>query len=139
MKTSSKPFQFKKKYLLWGLLLICAEVVIALYAKDKIIRPYGGDFLVVILLYCIVRSFTPLSVKKACQTVLLFSYVIEILQYFNLADKLGFRRGSIPYILMGNYFSWVDIVSYTLGTGTVLIVEMLTGAHRSLLIKRAGD
>ena len=118
-------FQFNKKYFIFSLLLFGVETGIALYARDRIIRPYGGDFLVVILLYCILRCFTRASVKKSCLMVLLFSYVIEMLQYFHFADKLGLKHGSIPYILLGNYFTWADIISYTLGIGTVLMIESI--------------
>ena len=48
---------FNKTYFLLALLLLLAEVLIALYLHDALIRPYGGDFLVVILLYCFVKSF----------------------------------------------------------------------------------
>ena len=123
MKSLSKTFAFSKKYFLSALILFCIEIFIARYVRDQIIRPYGGDFLVVILLYCILRSFTHLSVNTTCISVLLFSYLIEILQHFHLAVILGFRSGSIPYILLGNYFSWADIISYTLGIAAVFSFE----------------
>ncbi len=123
MKTCITIFQFDRKYFIYGLWLFGVETGIALYVRDQIIRPYGGDFLVVILLYCILRCLTRLSVKRSCILVLLFSYGVEILQYFHFADMLGLKHGSIPYILLGNYFTWTDMISYTLGIGTVLIME----------------
>ncbi|HEY4967359.1 MAG TPA: DUF2809 domain-containing protein [Puia sp.] len=131
MKTHSVYFQFNKKYFLFALLLLTTEILIACYAKDRIIRPYGGDFLVVILLYNILRSFTHLSVNRSCISVLLFSYAVELLQYIHLADQLGLRHSSIPYILLGNYFSWGDMICYTLGIGSVLILEGIirNGTH----------
>jgi hypothetical protein len=123
MKTLSKAFQMDKKYFMFSILLTFVETLIARYARDQIIRPYGGDFLVVILLYCIIRCFTRLSVNSTCIVVLSFSYFVELLQYFNLADKLGFQPGSLSYILLGNYFTWVDIISYTLGIGAVVLLE----------------
>jgi hypothetical protein len=130
MKTRITFLQFNKKYFVLGLMLMGIEIFIARYARDRIIRPYGGDFLVVILLYTALRSFTQLSIYMTCISVLLFSYGVEILQNFNLADRLGFQHGSIPYILLGNYFTWADIICYTLGIGTVVILERIiqTGA-----------
>lgn len=125
MKTYSTYFQFKKKYFLCALLLLTVEILIARYARDQIIRPYGGDFLVVILLYSILRSFTYLSVNRSCITVLLFSYAVELLQYVHFADKLGLPHDSIPYIMLGNYFAWADMICYTLGIGVVLIFERI--------------
>lgn len=131
MKTRLIIFQFNKRYFVFALLLLGIEILIARYARDRIIRPYGGDFLVVILLYTALRSFTQLSIYMTCISVLLFSYGIEILQYFNLADKVGFKQGSVPYILLGNYFTWADIICYTLGIGAVVLLERIiqTGAR----------
>jgi hypothetical protein len=125
MKDRKSIFSFNKKYFFWSLLLLAVEAFIALYVDDRIIRPYGGDFLVVILLYCILRCSTRISVKKICIAVLLFSYCIETLQYFHFADKLGLKPGTIFYILLGNYFTWTDIISYTLGIATVLLIERI--------------
>jgi Protein of unknown function (DUF2809) len=137
MKTRSTIFQFNRKYFVTGLLLLATEILIARYARDRIIRPYGGDFLVVILLYAILRCFTQLSIKMTCIYVLLFSYGIEILQYFNFAERLGFRYGSVPFILLGNYFTWADIFCYTLGIGTVAVFERIIqsgGRQKKLLL-----
>ncbi len=136
MKTRSTFFQFNKKYFVLGSILMGIEILIARYARDRIIRPYGGDFLVVILLYTVLRCFTRLSILMTCISVLLFSYGIEILQYFNFADRLGFRPGSVPFILLGNYFTWADIICYTSGIGTVVIFERIiqTGARRKKLL-----
>jgi hypothetical protein len=48
---------FNKTYSLLALTFFTTEVLIGTYMHDAIIRPYGGDFLVVILIYCIVKSF----------------------------------------------------------------------------------
>lgn len=71
-----------KNYLYFTVLLFIVETLIAIYVHDQFIRPYLGDVLVVILIYCFVRSF----LKNTCRPdafvgVLLFSYFIELLQY----------------------------------------------------------
>ena len=48
---------FKPGFLVIAFILFVIEVLIALYVRDSIIRPYVGDFLVVIMLYCFVRAF----------------------------------------------------------------------------------
>ena len=50
----SSILKFKRSYFLWTITLIFIEIVIALFVHDGIVRPYGGDFLVVILIYCFV-------------------------------------------------------------------------------------
>jgi hypothetical protein len=125
-------YKFNGFYFLFSLLLLATEIVIGAFAHDSLIRPYGGDFLVVILLYCLLRSFWTLPVIPTALGVLFFSYTIETLQYFGLADKLGFTKPSLMRTVLGSYFTWTDILSYTLGIITVLAIERL------LLLKREG-
>lgn len=44
-----------------------------------------------------------------------FAVVVEVLQYFGVASHLGFAKGSIGYIILGNHFSWADIICYAIG------------------------
>lgn len=112
-----------KTYLLLSLILFLTEVLIAVFVNDRLIRPYGGDYLVVILLYCLVRSFVKAPVVPTALAVLVFSYLIEILQYYNLVAILGLQRSKIARIVIGTGFSWWDMVAYTLGVLTVIAVE----------------
>ena len=116
-------FRFSLSYFLLTLVLFAVEIFIGARLHDAIIRPYGGDYLVVIWLYCLVRSFWDWPVWKVAVSVLLFSYGIEVLQYFGMADRLGFREGSLGRTLLGSYFSWTDIFCYTLGIITVICWE----------------
>lgn len=116
-------FRFNFRYFLLTLLLLGVEIFIAACMHDAVIRPYGGDVLVVILLYCLIRSFWVLPVLPLALGVLLFSYLEEMGQYFHLADRLGFTRPSLMRVLIGTYFTWTDILSYTLGIGLVLTAE----------------
>lgn len=115
--------RFNGYYFLLTILLLGLEIFIAACMHDSIIRPYGGDFLVVILLYCLVRSFWDLSILVTGVSVLLFSYLIETSQYFRLADRLGIKGPSLARILLGSYFSWTDILAYTLGILSVAGLE----------------
>lgn len=111
--------RFHKVYFILTILLFLIEVFIALYVRDAIIRPYGGDFLVVILIYFFIRSFWNISPLKAIVGVLLFSYLIEILQYFKLVNLLGLQGNRMAEIIIGTGFSWWDMLAYTLGAITV--------------------
>ncbi|MFK8270767.1 ribosomal maturation YjgA family protein [Capnocytophaga stomatis] len=114
-------FQFNKKYFLQAVFLFVIEVLIAtVFRKIYFLRAYVGDILVVMLIYALVLAFFKVKNKdKLLVGVFLFAVAIEILQFFKLAELLGFSRGSIGYILMGNYFSWEDIICY--GIGCILL------------------
>lgn len=116
---------FNKKFFFLTLLLFITEVLIALYVKDRFVRPYGGDYLVVMLIYCFVRTFLNSPVLPTAVAVLLFAYLIEMLQYFRLVDRLGLEHNVIAKTVIGYGFSWIDMLAYTLGIATILAVAVL--------------
>lgn len=114
---------FNKKFFLLALALFIIEVLIALYVRDSFVRPYVGDYLVVMLIYCAVRSFFKIPVVKTAIGVLLFSYLIEVLQYFRIVDRLGLQDNTVAKTVIGYGFEWMDLLAYTLGVLTILLLE----------------
>lgn len=116
-------FQFKKHYFIATILLFLIEVGIALYVHDDFIRPYIGDVLVVLLLYCFIQSFFTFSVKATAVVVLLFSFTIEFLQYIHIVEKLGLQKYAIARTVLGTFFSWIDLLCYTIGVILIVLIE----------------
>ena len=110
-------------YLALAVILFITEVLIALYAHDQFIRPIFGDVLVVILIYCFVKAFVNTPVVKTCIAVLLFSYLVELTQFFQLVNLIGLGENKLAKIVMGSFFSWTDLLAYTIGIIIVLIIE----------------
>ncbi|MGN6397377.1 MAG: DUF2809 domain-containing protein [Mucilaginibacter sp.] len=117
--------RFSKWYFLSAILLFTVEFIIGADFHDTIVRPYGGDFLVVMLIYCVVKSFVNMPPVTTALAVLMLSYAVEISQYFHLINLLGLQHSNLAKILLGTSFSFTDILAYTLGIITVLIVEQL--------------
>ena len=116
-------FTFNKKYLILTIILFVIEVLIAVFVRDAFVRPYVGDYLVVILIYCAVRTVLKASVWKVAVGVLLFSFLIETLQYFHIVNRLGLENNVVARTVIGIGFEWMDCVAYTLGILTVLAFE----------------
>jgi Protein of unknown function (DUF2809) len=116
-------FYFNRKYAAIASLLLAIEVFIAIFIKDGFIRPFIGDVLVVILIYSLLRSFLKTDRNKLAIAVLLFSFTIEILQYFNLVDRLGLRNNRVAAIAIGSTFDWKDLLAYSIGIAIVLWLE----------------
>ena len=114
---------FNIKYFFLTILIFIAEVLIALFVHDTIIRPYIGDVLVVILIYCFIKSFLKLPVLAVAIFVLLFSFGIEFLQYLNIVEKLGLQESKIARTVIGTSFAWIDLVCYIAGIIIILIAE----------------
>ncbi len=122
---SRSVFRFNKTYFFLAVVLFIIEVLIALYVHDAIVRPYIGDLLVVILLYCFVKAFVNTSPVKTAMAVLLFAYLIEILQYLNIVKHLGLQHSRLANVVIGNSFEWIDMIAYTAGAALVIVIERL--------------
>ncbi len=116
-------FTFRKKYFLAFIILLLIEIYIGMYVHDSFIRPFFGDFLVVILLYCLLMSFLKIDWFKIAIGVLIFSFVLEFLQYFKLVNMLGLQDIKLARIIIGTSFAWEDLVAYTFGIWTVVFIE----------------
>jgi DNA integrity scanning protein DisA with diadenylate cyclase activity len=126
-------FSFNRRYFIVAVMFFIVLVFIAAFVRDRFFRPYFGDYLVVIFLYSLAKSFLKMSPITITVGVLLFSYLIELLQYFQFLQILGLEDVAIARVVLGNGFEWWDIVAYTLGAATVLTVELVvrkkTGVH----------
>lgn len=119
----NKKFTFDKYYFIAALLLFLIEVYIGLFIKDQFVRPYVGDFLVVILIYCFVKIFCRGQFLKIGIYVLLFAFAVEIGQHFQLVKLLGLNNSKLARTVIGVGFDWWDMLAYTLGVAVVLMVE----------------
>lgn len=125
--------RFHPKYFLIASALLLLEIGIALFAHDKIIRPYAGDFLATIFLYYLAKSFISASNGKIAVAVLLVSYLIEFLQYAHLLTHLGLHHYRLARIIFGSSFEWTDMLAYTLGMLAVILCERIMifwGSHK---------
>ena len=114
---------FNLRFFLITILFFVTEVLIALYVKDDFVRPYVGDYLVVMLIYCAVRTFIKANPVKVAIAVLLFAYMIELLQYFRIVDRLGLSGNQVAKTVIGYGFEWWDMLAYTLGVLTIVLME----------------
>ena len=117
--------RFNGRYFALAALLFGTEVAIALFVHDRFVRPVGGDVLVVVLIYCALRSFVQARPWKVALPTLALAFVVETLQYFHFVGRLGLQRCKPIAIALGQSFAWEDLVAYTLGFGLILAGERL--------------
>lgn len=107
-------FTFRPRYFLAFLVLLIIEIIIGVYIHDRFIRPFVGDILVVGLIFCFLYSFIKWRIKPLLVSIFIFSVLVEVLQYFKIADVLGIEN-KILRVMIGTAFSWWDIVCYAVG------------------------
>ena len=96
-------------------ILFVIEGLIALFVHDAFIRPYVGDVLVMVVLYCLVRIIIPVKYKLLPLYIFFFATVVECLQYLKLVRVLGLESNTFLYVLIGSTFDTKDIMCYGIG------------------------
>ncbi len=110
LRTNKRSF-----YLAMTVFWLAVEVVIACYVHDRFIRPYVGDVLVVVVVYCFVRIWVPQGVRLLPLYVFLFAAGVEVLQYFHLVELLGVGNNTFLRVVLGSVFDLKDILCYGIG------------------------
>lgn len=131
MEVKVKVMRFNKRFFFIASLLFITEVIIALYVKDNFVRPYVGDYLVIILIYTAIRSIFKVRKIPLAIGILIFAYVVEFSQYFNLIGLLHYSGDKFAQNILGSSFAWSDIIAYTLGIITVMNLEKLLCKKRN--------
>ena len=116
-------FKLNRTYLVLSVILLVVEFIIGIFMHDDYIRPFGGDFLVVMLIYCFIKSFVKCDVNYTALGVLLFAFVIEWSQRIQLINMLNLQHSPIARLILGTDFAWTDMLMYTLGIMLVWLTE----------------
>jgi len=112
-------------YAVFFILILILEIIIALFVRDRFIRPYGGDILVTVLICCFARVFFPRKPKLMPVYVFLFAVCVEIGQYFDFVSLLGLGESRFFRVLLGSTFSFADIICYGVGCVIFALGEYL--------------
>lgn len=97
------------------LILLAIEICIALFVRDRFVRPYVGDLLVTVLICCLCRIVIPSGVKLLPVYVFLFASAVELMQAADVVALLGLEENRLVSTLLGRTFSFADLVCYALG------------------------
>jgi hypothetical protein len=122
-------FEFCKKYAALSIGLFVVEIFIALFIHDNIVRPFVGDMLVVILIFTICRSVIKADHFWLALSVLIFSFAVELGQYFNLVSILGLQEIELARTIIGTTFDFHDLLAYSAGILLILMVGLLAKYH----------
>lgn len=118
--------RFSLKNLIIAIVIFVVEVLIATVFKDIFfVRAYLGDVFVVMLMYYFVKAFAEINPTKLIIGLVVFSFIIEFLQYFHFGELLGFKDNKVAMIVLGNSFSWIDILCYLAGGIILYLIEVV--------------
>ena len=106
--------------------LFAAEICIGLFAGGWV-RSYFGDVLVVILLYTIARTVSPVKPKHGLllpAAILVFAFCVEFLQLWGFCDRFHITNPLLR-IIIGTGYSNIDLLSYVIGIVPCAVCELL--------------
>ncbi|WP_298346363.1 DUF2809 domain-containing protein [uncultured Algibacter sp.] len=121
--------KINKTYLILTIALFTIEALIAFFLKTGFIRHTVGDFLVVILIYCLFKSFFKINSTNLAIAVFLFALSIELLQLINILSLLGMENNKTAILLLGSTFQISDLIAYGLGIICFLIIDLKFISH----------
>ncbi|MBE9031725.1 DUF2809 domain-containing protein [filamentous cyanobacterium LEGE 11480] len=120
---SKKLLRFDQRAFAISLIVLALEVLIALFFRDRFVRYFLGDVLVVVLIGYIIRAFWAIRLPIIAFGSLIFAYGVELAQYFNVLGWLGWQDIAIAQLLLGTTFDWTDLIAYTIGAGLILWLD----------------
>ena len=107
-------------------LLFGIEVIIGMYAHGWV-RYYFGDVLVVILLYTLARTISPMKPRHGLllpAAILVFAFCVASLQLWGFCDKLHITN-KLLRIIIGTGYSNKDLLSYAIGILPCFVSEAI--------------
>lgn len=114
-----------KKRIVFGiaaLFLLATEVFIALFVHDRFVRPYMGDVLAVVCVYCVVRAVLPKNPQFFSVFVFAFAVIVELIQLTGLSELFG--SGSVIAVIIGGTFDFADILCYFVGSAVCFVIDL---------------
>lgn len=106
------------RYLVLFILLLATEILIGVFLKGGFIRAYGGDILILPLLYAFLRILFPQNnnfTKRILPFGLfVFGAFVEVLQGVHIADRLHITSPLVR-VIIGSTFDYLDIACYFAG------------------------
>ncbi len=105
-----------KKRLIFGgcaLAVLCIEVLIALFVRDRFVRPYLGDVLAVVFVYLGLRTLFPEKPKLLSVIAFGIAAAVEFVQLTDLSGIFG--EGSVFSVIVGGTFDVADMLCYFIG------------------------
>ncbi|AKT93390.1 DUF2809 domain-containing protein [Campylobacter gracilis] len=101
-------------FLAAAVLILAAEIYIAICVKGGFLRHYAGDILAVILLYALARAAFAAPPSNLALKIFAFAAALELAQYFGAVQILGIEN-KILKVMIGGTFDFADLLCYAAG------------------------
>jgi len=116
-------------------ILITLTIILGLLSRHIAGIPlFIGDILWATMVYWIMRFlFLSKSLKFSVIASLLFSYAIEFSQLYQAPWINNIRHTVIGGLVLGETFSWGDMLSYSVGVAIGVAIDLLVTKRKTIL------
>ena len=101
-------------FLATAVLILAAEIYIAICVKGGFVRHYAGDVLAIVLLYALARAAFSVPPLNLPLKIFAFAAALELAQYFGAVQILGIEN-KILKVMIGGTFDFADLLCYAAG------------------------
>ena len=116
-------------FLAAAVLILAAEIYIAICVKGGFVRHYAGDVLAVILLYALTRAIFSAPPLNLPLKIFAFAAALELAQYFGAVQILGIEN-KILKVMIGGTFDPTDLLCYAAGCVLAGVYEKFESKNR---------
>ncbi|MCQ8184090.1 DUF2809 domain-containing protein [Parvularcula maris] len=109
-------------YLLTAALLAVVLAGIAVFGEG-IVRTHGGDVLVVVWMYLVLRALFLLPKSTTALMALVIAFAVEVGQLFDLAGLLGLAETRGGRLALGSTFDILDLLAYSVGALLAVLLD----------------
>ena len=124
-----ESLQTRLAFLATAVLILAAEIYIAICVKGGFVRHYAGDVLAVVLLYALARAAFSVPPLNLPLKIFAFAAALELAQYFGAVQILGIEN-KILKVMIGGTFDLADLLCYAAGC-------ILAGAYEKFEKRRS--
>ena len=110
-------------------LILAAEIYIAICVKGGFVRHYAGDVLAVVLLYALARAIFSVPPLNLPLKIFAFAAALELAQYFGAVQILGIEN-KILKVVIGGTFDLADLLCYAAGCVLAGVYEKFENKNR---------
>lgn len=115
----------RRAYLIAAAVLLVGLVLIARYVSGPVIRPFGGDVLVIVFFSCLMCGVTRASMGRCAATAFVTGVIVEVAQALDLIEILGLQDNDVAKTVIGTTFDWRDLVAYVIGAALAVFLDRL--------------
>lgn len=115
-------------------IIIAGTILLGILSRQFVLIPLSiGDMLYAVMAYFGLRFlFITTKLTNVAILALLYCYGIEFLQLYRAEWIVSIRNTQLGHYIMGQEFSWADLLAYTIGVFLSVCADQFFNAYKTV-------